>query len=54
MKQSKKLSYMERKIVEKNGLDATIWRRLKVTAEALWIINPETNEIKQIPTGGVK
>lgn len=49
MKNSKKLSYHERKIVHSWGLDPTEWRRIKLVNETLILQNSQTGEIKEVP-----
>lgn len=49
MKNPKKLTYNERRIVESWGLDPSVWKRAKLTATDLLLYNPVTNEHKSIP-----
>lgn len=49
MKNPKKLTYNERKIVHSWGLDPDNWRREKVADGYLLLRNALTNEPRQVP-----
>lgn len=49
MKNPKKLTYNERRIVSSWGLDPDKWRREKLTEGYLFLRSTETNEPRAIP-----
>lgn len=52
MKQSKKLTYYNKRAVSKAGLDPTEWRLLTENKETLSIIHKGTGEIRDIQKEG--
>ena len=45
MKQTKKLTYEQKKLLTKKGLDATKYRLVSEDALQIEVVNTETNEI---------
>ena len=49
MKNPKKLTYNERKIVESWGLNPENWKREKLIGRYILLVNDLTNEHRQVP-----
>ena len=52
MKQTKKLTYEQKKLLTKKGLDSTKYRLVSEDALQIEVVNTETNEIIRIEKGG--